>query len=267
MLQSETFVFVDGHVHIYGCYEAGQVFDGAWSNISTAAARLGVARNFQAVLILTESAGDKAFDSLSEGSAVAGWQISRTGEPGALSLQRDDDARLLLLAGRQLVSAEKLEISAYFVTKELADGAPLDNVLQQVARAGGLAILPWGVGKWLGKRGQDVKRVLSQHQLPLLVSDNGGRPWFWPTPRLFRTAERLGVPVLAGTDSLPKASEQQKAGGYGFVMKGALSQESPGQDMKNRLLALERSPMQYGRREGIWPFFRNQISMQARRAR
>src|SRR5690606_8803781 len=267
VLGPETLVFVDGHVHIYSCYDPAQVLDGAWRHISAAATKQNAAGNFQGVLIFTESAGDTVFESMSEASRVGRWRISHTTEPKSLSLRRDDEAHLLLLAGRQLISAERLELSAYFVTETLADGAPLDNLMEQVLRKGGVAVLPWGVGKWLGKRGPIVEEALMQRQLPLMVSDNGGRPWFWPTPRLFRTAMRLRVPILAGSDSLPMASEEQKAGGFGFILSGALSKEAPCQDIKTRLSTMERSPSHFGHRAGGWSFSRNQIIMQVRRSR
>jgi hypothetical protein len=269
LADSQSLVFVDGHVHVYPCYDAERVFDGAWRHFQAVANSFGTGGNFQGLLVFTESAGDQVFRALAESTtgAVGQWRIIKTGEASSLSLQRGDGARMLVCAGRQLVSAEKLELSAYFVTEPLADGAPLDTLLQQVDQAGGLSVLPWGVGKWLGKRGQEVKKRLAHRKVPLLVSDNGGRPWFWPEPRLFRMAQQQGIPVLAGSDALPMAAEQQQAGSYGFVLQGALSLESPSRDFKNRLLSLQQSPSRYGKLEAAWRFFRNQLGMRLQSAR
>ncbi|MDH3599786.1 MAG: hypothetical protein OEU26_09140 [Candidatus Tectomicrobia bacterium] len=262
-----TLVLVDGHVHIYACHEIDRVLDSAWRHFKRVADGYGTA-DFQGVLIFTESAGDQVFDDLFHCTrrTVGRWYVLETGEKRSLSLQRGDGARLLLLAGRQLVSREKLELSAYFITETVADGAPLTTLLEQVHGLGGLSVLPWGVGKWFGKRGREVAERLGRSATPLLLSDNGGRPWFWPMPRLFHLARQQHIPVLAGSDPLPKVSEQQQAGRVGFVLKGALRPEYPAEDLKQRLLALQAPPPRYGKPEGAWGFVRNQIYMQARRA-
>ncbi len=259
-----TLVLVDGHVHIYACHEIAQVFDSAWRHFQGIAERCRAA-DFQGVLIFTESAGDQVFRELAQAQActVGRWSVSATGEAPSLDLQRDDGARLLVLAGRQLVSREKLELSAYFITETIADGAPLTVLLEQVHHQGGLSVLPWGVGKWFGKRGREVQDRLRRPASPVLLSDNGGRPWFWPRPRLFRLARQQQIPVLAGSDPLPKASEQQQAGSVGFVLRGALPFESPAEALKQRLLSLRATP-RYGKGEKIWGFVRNQIYMQLR---
>ena len=261
-----TLVLVDGHVHIYACHEIDRVLDSAWRHFKVVADSDGTV-NFQGVLIFTESAGDQVFGKLAQttGRTVGRWYVSETGERRSLSLQRDDGARLLLVAGRQLVSREKLELSAYFITETIADGAPLTTLVQQVHRLGGLSVLPWGAGKWFGRRGREVEERLRYSAAPLLLSDNGGRPWFWPMPRLFHLARQQKIPVLAGSDPLPKVSEQQQAGRVGFVLRGALRPEAPAADLKQRLLALQAAPPRYGKREGAWGFVRNQVYMQVRR--
>jgi hypothetical protein len=262
-----TLVLVDGHVHIYACYEIDQVFDGAWRHFKGVADSYRTT-DFQGVLILTESAGDQVFDDLVQYTrrTVGRWYVLETRERRSLSLQRDDGARLLLLAGRQLVSQEKLELSAYFITETLADGAPLTALLEQVHRLGGLSVLPWGVGKWFGQRGREVAARLRRHAAPVLLSDNGGRPWFWPMPQLFHLARQQNIPVLAGSDPLPKVSEQHQAGRVGFMLRGALRHQYPAEDLKQRLLALQAAPPRYGKQEGAWGFVRNQVYMQVRRA-
>ncbi|WP_089718466.1 hypothetical protein [Candidatus Entotheonella palauensis] len=258
-------VFVDGHVHIYGCHAAERVFDGAWQHFQTVAASYPCP--FQGVLLLTESAGDRAFAELAQlqGGAVGRWHVSATEEANSLRLQRDDGAQLFVLAGRQLVSEERLEVSAYFVSEALADGAPLTALLAQIDRLGGMAALPWGVGKWLGQRGKKIEAVLGSTGVSVMLSDNGGRPWFWPMPQLLRAARQQGVPVLAGSDPLPKVSEEQQAGSTGFVLRGALDADSPAQDLKQRLLDLQETPPLYGKREGLWGFVCNQSYMRFRR--
>lgn len=266
---SQSLVFVDGHVHIYHCHPTERVLDGAWRHFQTVAASHRNTAHFQGVLLLTESSGDRVFTALAQtqGGTVGRWHVSATEEANSLRLNRDDGAQLFVLAGRQLVCEERLEVSAYFVIEALADGAPLTTLLAQIDHLGGVSALPWGVGKWFGKRGKTVENMLGYTRVPLMVSDNGGRPWFWPTPRLLRAARQQGVPVLAGSDPLPKASEQQRAGSVGFILQGALHAGLPAQDLKQRLLNRHDTPPHYGRREGMRGFVCNQLYMRVRRTR
>jgi hypothetical protein len=261
-----TLVLVDGHVHIYACHVIDRVLDGSWQHFQGIANGYGTA-NFQGVLLFTEAAGDQVFGKLARtiGGQIGRWSVGATREACSLALQRDDGASLLVVAGRQLVSQEKLELSAYFITETIPDGAPLTTLLMQVHHLGGLAVIPWGVGKWFGKRGQEVKARLQCRTTPFLLSDNGGRPWFWPMPRLFHLARQHQIPVLAGSDPLPRASEQQQAGRVGFVLQGALHPACPAESLKQRLLSLRMTPPHYGKPERAWGFMRNQIYMQLRR--
>jgi hypothetical protein len=261
-------VLIDGHVHIYACHAIDQVLDGAWRHFQGIAAHDSTA-DFQGVLILTESEGDQVFNQLAQTTdgSVGRWSVSKTGEAHSLGLWRDDGASLLVLAGRQLVSREKLELSAYFTIEMIADGQPLTTLLEKVHHIGGVSVLPWGVGKWFGARGREVQDRLKHRAMPVLLSDNGGRPWFWPMPRLFRLAQQQNIPVLAGSDPLPKGSEQQQAGSVGFMLRGALPPEAPAKVLKQRLLSLRATPPRYGKPESTWGFVCNQVYMQLRRKR
>lgn len=264
---SQAFVFVDGHVHIYDCHPTARVLDGAWQHFRTVAASHKATSNFQGVLLFTESSGDRVFAALAQrrGGAVGRWHVSATEEANSLRLKRDDGAQLFVLAGRQVVCEERLEVSAYFVTEAIADGTPLIPLLEQIDHLGGVSALPWGVGKWFGKRGKKVEDMLGYIGATFMVSDNGGRPWFWPMPRLLHAARQLGIPVLAGSDPLPKVSEQQRAGSVGFVLRGALHPGWPAQDLKQRFLRLNDTPPRYGKRAGMWSFVCNQLYMRVRR--
>jgi hypothetical protein len=47
-------VLVDGHVHIHDCFDLQILFESAQRNFSSAAGALGLGREFNAVLLLTE---------------------------------------------------------------------------------------------------------------------------------------------------------------------------------------------------------------------
>ena len=62
------------------------------------------------------------------------------------------------------------------------------------------AVLAWGVGKWLFKRGKIIRQLIETYDSPyLLLGDNSGRPSFWPTPNLFKQAKLLNIPIINGS--------------------------------------------------------------------
>ena len=154
---------VDAHAHLHACFGLEAFLDGAWDGFQRAAADLGRPLDC-GVLLLTQTAGDERFERLvveatPQGSARGGrpgWSIARTGEPESLAARRADGARLLIVCGRQLRTAEGLELLALATCARFADGQPLAAALRGVEAAGAIPVLPWGVGKWTGKRGRIV---------------------------------------------------------------------------------------------------------------
>jgi hypothetical protein len=164
------------------------------------------------------------------------------------------------------VTAEDLEILALCTDANFPEGLPLDATLDLVQRAGGMPAIPWGAGKWLGKRGAIVRHSLeSQASGKLFLGDNSGRPVFWGTPRHFELAQQRGIRVLPGTDPLPFASEYWRPGSFGFALSETLTPEHPAGDLKRLLVDPSTVLSPYGSLENPYRFVRNQIRMQLRK--
>lgn len=191
-----------------------------------------------------------------------GWRFSHTEEAFTL-LAGKNDADLLLIAGRQIVTAEKLEVLALVTDHKFRDGLPVEETLRQVVAQGALPVLPWGVGKWLGRRGALVGRALRSPLAPhLFLGDISGRPALWPRPALFGQAEERGIAVLNGTDPLPLATEAGRVGSFGSSLRGPLPPQRPGRAIL-RLLR-EQAPVPYGAAETASRFLRNQMALRRR---
>ena len=264
-------VLVDAHAHLHGCFALEEFLDGAREAFQRAAGELGVPLA-EGVLLLAQTGGDERFERLAAqaGGAPhdgAGWHLSRTGEPVSLAARRGDGARLVLVCGRQVRTAEGLEVLALGTCAGFDDGGPIAAVLPEVEASGALAVLPWGVGKWLGRRGRIVAGIIEQARPGLACGDSGNRPLFWPTPTLLRRARERGVRVLPGSDPLPLPSEARRAGRLGFAVGGALSSDLPAADLARRL-ADPRTPVTaFGRLETPWRFLRNQVLLRVRGGR
>lgn len=264
--------FVDGHTHFYPIYDRDAFFDGALANVSAAAAQVAPCQSCWGCLLFSETARDHAFAELAreatESPAGRRWSLRPTAEEGSLVGRLEGQDRLILVAGRQIQSAEGLELLALFCVAEFADGLPLRDALAAVRARDALAVLPWGFGKWWLSRGRLLHDVLrSDDAAGVRLGDNGGRPLGFPVPRAFELGESTGHPVLPGSDTLPLASEAGRVAHYGFVLEGSVDLERPGASLKQLLLAQAKSPPPFGRRTGLARFACNQVKLRlAKRA-
>jgi hypothetical protein len=218
---------------------------------------------------MTETARDDAFAAFAAragGAARDGWSFRATAEAESLLACRDGGAVLGLVAGRQIVTAEGLEVQALGTMVTFPDGEGLDATLDRVRAAGAVAVLPWGFGKWSGRRGALVEaRIREGGAGDLFLGDNGGRLAAGPRPRLLDLAESRGLVVLPGSDPLPIPGQERRVASFGFVLDGPVDADRPAESLKAGLRGLAASPRAYGRATGLAPFVRNQIFMQLRK--
>ena len=263
-------VLVDAHVHVHECFDVARVFDAAAANFAAAARALAGDRDpppYDGVLCLVESRGERFLDSVRAGRTGrvwrgrhGFWEVEEGCEPETLVVRRGS-TRLKLIAGRQLVTRERLEVLALGTTAPLPEGEPMDTTLAVVRAAGAAAVLPWGVGKWLGARGAVVARVLADPEWRhVLLGDNGNRLELGPDPAPFAAARRAGRAVLPGSDPLPLPGEEERVGAYGFAVDVDLDPLRP----TAALLALLKSSsafVVFGRREPLARFVSNQLAL------
>jgi hypothetical protein len=232
---------IDGHVHFHECFDEAQFFAAAYANLSRQSAGTPT-------LFLTEMAGQHVFARWLSGSAA--WPVTVTGEPFSLLLGH----KLLVIAGRQIVTSERIEVLAVGCIEDIVNDLPLDATIEAVREAGAVPVLPWGVGKWSGERGRLIADAAARHRV--LLGDNAGRPVGWPQPELFRQHV-----VLAGTDPLQLRSEQERVGTYGFVLEGQFNSELPVSAIVSALEKLTQRPTSFGRRVGPFSFLRQQLGL------
>jgi hypothetical protein len=264
-------VLADAHVHFHRGFGRDAFLDGALRNFRRGAAGLGLAGPLTGCLLLTESAGACFFRMSQDGVGEGEWSFVATAEPESLMARRGDD-HLILIAGRQVVTREGLEVLALATAEDFPDGLPLDETLDRVRAAGALPVLPWGFGKWWFARGARAARELAAQRGELYLGDNAGRPAlaapFVPEPRLFRAAAELGVPVLPGSDPLPLPDHATRAGSYGFLLSGTLDEDRPARSLVARVRRVRAAGGRlrpFGRRSGIVRFCRDQAALRLRR--
>ncbi|CDO35689.1 hypothetical protein [Novosphingobium sp. KN65.2] len=235
-------IAVDAHVHLHDEGDALSTLEAAARNFAQAAPQAQTG-----VCMLVEREGFAVFRHLR-------GRLVQTGE--AHSLWLDDGRRLLVVAGRQIVSAEGLEVLGLGFSSAMAlERKPAGEIVAAIHAARALPVLPWGVGKWLGARGGLVDRLL-QDDPALLLGDNGGRPGFWRVAR-FSGKRR----VLAGSDPLPLPGSSGTIGRFGFLLDGTLPAERPAEALLEALRdpATELTP--YGSLASPMRFLRDQTRL------
>jgi hypothetical protein len=262
-------ILIDAHVHIYNCFDLQVFFDSAFKNFQKEALRQGEKNDFTAILLLTETAKDNWFHNilcrLKEEGRIGirlsrNWTIHCTNENFSLLACRNDGKVLFLIAGRQIVTKENLEVLALIIDNHFEDGAPIEEVIQTVRKSGAIPVIPWSPGKWMGTRGLILKNILNAAKDPeLFLGDNSNRPIFWRVPSIFKLAQKKGIRVLPGSDLLPLASDARRPGSFGFLVEESINPNQPAKSIRHFLLDTTTHPKAYGKLESPYRFFRNQL--------
>lgn len=267
----KPFLLVDSHVHLHRCFQEEVFLEGAVSNFREGSRRLRLPGATTGVLALTDIHGEDSIERLERWTARSSnaWRARQNADGASLVLtSQANGENLILIAGRQIVTRQGLEVLALGSRENLDDGQSLLETLASVRSAGALAVLPWGFGKWWFRRGRLLENLLEEtdgHRL--FLGDNAGRPRWGSRPRAFRLAKERGVHILPGSDPLPFAAHAGRAGSYGAVFEGELDSERPAAALV-RLLRENRGQLRgYGDRRPFWSFVSDQVAMQLRKRR
>lgn len=226
-------VTADTHLHLHGCHETPRALGALAANLRRAGGDVLAG-------LLAERAGSGAFEMLRRGAlAAAPYVVRPAPETGGLLLLAGEEPPLHLFAGRQVVTRERVEVLSLCAESLIPDGMAAAAAVEAILAAGGVPVLPWSPGKWLGSRGRLVRELL-EARAPgeILIGDTVLRPAGSPEPRLMREARRRGFSVAAGSDPLPLPGEERYCGAYAAVLEGPFDPERPVSSMR----ALLRSP-------------------------
>ncbi len=270
MNKTGSFVLVDAHVHIQNGFSLPQFFRCAYDNFKKKENSLG-SDNFSAVLLLAEVVGTHHFKSLrnlcDQESVVrddlwGAWRLHKTAESASVEARSDQGESLFVVAGRQIVTQEKLEVLALVTDKHFPDNETLYQTVERIKMDDAVAVIPWGAGKWLGQRGRFLTDFIDSNSAKgTFIGDNGGRPTLWREPKHFKQARRQGLLVLPGSDPLPLVNAVERVGSFGFRMSECLSNHKPAADLKARLFSRNPNIIPYGSLRPSFSFLRDQIRL------
>ncbi len=228
---------IDAHVHIYPFYDLGRFLLSALDHMPR------LAPTDQRILLLAERRDCTFFQSLAQDEISlpdGQWRIAAWDPDGGVKLRHIPTHRdLWLIAGRQMVAAENIEICSLFSDAAIDDGLPALETIRAIQAADGLPALNWAFGKWLFKRGRLIKQLANAFPpSDLVLVDTSIRPTIWPPPALYRRARKQHRAVLAGTDPLPAQGEEQEVGRYYATL------QIPVPENRERLVAPLRAALQ-----------------------
>lgn len=259
-------ILIDAHIHIHECFNLNLFFDSAKANFLDQIYELKIGPA-NAVLCLTESHKTHYFEILLQKALLKKkterWNITCTLNNNVVKLTDQLGFEIFLIAGRQIVTKENLEVLAIGLLEDPEDGSSIDEVLEYVNKNNAIPIIPWGVGKWLGKREKIIKNLIAHNRsFPIYLGDNGNRPLFWKKSNLFNFAANHGIFNLPGSDPLPFRNGEKKPGSFGFLLKNSLDVSKPFDSVYSSINSTKKQFITFGKLEYPLNFLNNQISMQ-----
>jgi hypothetical protein len=253
---------VDGHVHFHRVERVGVTLDAAAENFRAVNPE---PRAILGALLLAEAAGERVFAALTVGPALGGWRFEVVPAERETLLARKGDAAIAIVCGRQVRSRGGLEVLGLGTCVEFSDSKSFEETIEDVRASGALIVLPWGFGKWLGKRGQWVRTMLRASPRGVLsIGDNGGRLGVFGVPSLIRESESRGFRVVPGSDPFPFGGDYCRVGAFGFMTAAHLDVAAPWRSLREWLDSLSESPPRFGNACGSFRFVVNQVGMQVR---
>ena len=266
-------IVADMHVHLYACFDLHQAFNCAISNLNHLAgeagkdsgtARGGAVAKF---LFLTERSDCHFFRDIRSGRMLLpGMKVTRMPDESVLLIEWQEADAFYLVAGRQIVTAERLEILALGTDRDFASGLPASDTISSIAESGAIPVLNWAFGKWWFRRGRVVSELLDRVALreTLSVCDISLRPRGYPEPSLMKKARSDGFRIIAGSDPLPLPAEERLIGTYGEALSGDLNLDDPLKSFWQLLKKGSRAAEVVGRRSSVVEFVTRTLKLNLR---
>ncbi len=265
-----SYTIVDAHVHIHPHFDLNRLFLIALQNFRGVLCSRQIYESFTSFLLLAESAGVHRFTELKgfvgNKETNHSFIVEETEEPYSLRIITEGGQRLFVVSGRQIVTAEKLEVLALGFDGDYADGNPLRQVVCDLMATDCLWLLPWGAGKWSGSRGRLLKDFIELWgDEPLFLGDNGNRPKFWHKPAAFFSATGKSIYDLPGSDPLPFAEQEKKAGSSGFIAPFTIDEQRPFASLATQIKNQVRDVEPYVGLASSQDFIKHQLAMQLKK--
>ena len=261
-----TQLIIDGHLHLYPRYDVERAINSLLDNLGKLTSPSGGA---SAVFIglLAESQSCRFYQEiLKDGKACQYGPFTLVAGPdaGAITILKHDHIMGYLIAGRQIVTSEKLEILALGMDVSVKNGLSAEDTLQAIRAQNAVPVLSWSPGKWFFGRGKRIQTLIKTQPVgSFLIGDTGLRPTFWPLPSLMKMATQLGFKIIGGSDPLPIPGEERWIGTYGMTAMAEFDREKPAESLRRILINPTTRFTPIGHRSPPFAFFSRWIRNQS----
>ena len=237
---SQSMLMIDGHVHIYQQYDWAGAVQALIDHLSASLPPGAPRQNAILIGLLAESKACRFFNEVIERRSPltkGSLQVEAGPDADSLIIREAGIIKGYLIAGRQLVTAENLEVLALGMNTSISSGLPLAETIKSITGKGAIPVLSWSPGKWFFHRGKLVNSLIHSHSAgSFMIGDIGLRPTLWPLPRLMKVAAQQGFKIIGGSDSLPLAGEERWIGHSGFQVVGAFNPQQPAASVRDILI-------------------------------
>jgi hypothetical protein len=250
---------IDGHVHFHSLDRVEPTLGAAAGHFR---AQGGRTEGLLGALLLTQTSGERVFESLQTGHQAGAWSIAPASDEPESLIARRGPVAVAIVCGRQVRAADGLEVLGLGTCQTYPDGLPFKEAVKRVHDSGAATVLPWGFGKWVGERGRRVEQVLDTlGPGDVYLGDNGNRLAAFGLPKLIRTGQQKGFRVLPGTDPFPLARGPTRVGSFGFWTAIEPPATAPWRAIRQWLVAQASSPPAFGNAVGPLRFVFDQVGL------
>ena len=251
-------ILADTHVHLYPFYDLAQAVACAFNQLESYALALHrrlppdkAAPPATLTLFLVERRDCCIYERLlAADQKIPGCAIEALQDGSLLSITAQQERKLLVLPGRQIVTAERIEVLALMCRSRLPDGRPAQETIAAAKAENAVPVLPWSPGKWSFKRARLIESLIeTSSPCELLLGDTPLRPNCLRTPRILRYGATLGFRIVAGSDPLPMPGEERQIGRMITAFEAPVLSHDPAGSLRH---ALFHAPLSHlGRRFSI----------------
>ncbi len=260
---SATSILFDAHVHIYPDYNIDTAISASLNHMDRIIGKNKLTTDTVKMWLLTEGTIYNGFNQLLALDSDK-YTIEKSGPASLVIRDKQTQNNLLyVLAGRQIVSSDKLEICALATDFNMADRElNTQDTINKVQDNDAVAALNWAPGKWFTKRGKIVSKIIeTNNPEKLLISETTMRPTIWPTPALVKQAFRKNFRMVVGSDPLPFSGEESLVGSYVSLVQGEFDSQNPEGSIKTLLLDPTKTITRLGKRSGTLTFAKRQYKI------
>ncbi len=262
MTTQKTDFLLDTHLHLYSKFSISKLFDHCCESFSSFSKNRTTSAEFVTFYVRSEK--EPIADEVLIGKHDSWAVVKEQGLYHASSAGRD----LYVVPGQQLNTIEGLEVLS--IAGGSIDFSPklsLKELLHEIQNLPDtpIVILPWGFGKWLGKKSNPIKEAIVEFadKVPLYVGDIPARTSLLGGAEIINNTR---VNTLRGVDPLPMNGEEQRVGSYGTLVTIELAESMSAFEKVNALIESLKNKnstpikfSQFGKRLSLFSNIKSQV--------